>query len=157
MYRGRGREDFYEEIPELFNWLNASMHVRRPIPREIDTVTMRQGDQYYWWLELGPLKPSVDINPITWDQVKRKRAGKIDVSIGGGNQIRIAQVPCETFSLWLRPDIGLDLSQQVVIRNGSVPTRFTFNGELETLLEDTRQRADRKRPFWAKISLPQDK
>jgi hypothetical protein len=157
MYRGRGREDFYEEIPELFNWLNASMHVRQPIPREIDTVTMRKGDQYFWWLELGPLKPTVEINPVLWDQVKRKRAGKIDVSIGGGNQVRIAQVPCETFNLWLRPDIGLDLSQQVIIRNGSVPTRFTFDGELETLLEDTRQRADRKRPFWAKIRLPENR
>lgn len=153
MYRGRGREDFYEEIPELFNWLNAPMHVRHAMPKEIETVTMRTGDQYFWWLELGPLKPAVDINPILWKKA-RPKAGKIIASVGGGNQIRITQVPCETYTVWLRPDIGLDLSKQVIVRDGSVPTRYTFDGELETLLEDTRQRADRKRPFWAKIRLP---
>lgn len=155
MYRGRGREDFYEEIPELFKWLNVSMHVRHPIPKEISTVTMRTGDQYFWWLELGALKPTVDLNPVLWDQARRIKAGKVEAWIGGGNQIRIAQIPSETFTLWLRPDIGLDLSQQVIVRRGSTPTRFTFDGELETLLEDTRQRADRKRPFWAKIRIPE--
>jgi pimeloyl-ACP methyl ester carboxylesterase len=155
MYRGRGREDFYEEIPDLFTWLNASMHVRPPMPQEIEAVTMRRGDQYFWWLELGPLKPLVELNPVLWKQEKRIRAGKIVASIGGGNQIRVVVLPAETFTLWFRPDLGIDLNQQVVIRNGSVPEYFKFDGELETLLEDTRQRADRKRPFWAKVNVPQ--
>jgi pimeloyl-ACP methyl ester carboxylesterase len=154
MYRGRGREDFYEEIPEIFKWLNVAMHVRKPIPRDLDTVTMRRGDQYFWWLELGPLKPLVELNPVLWKHEDRHRAGKINASIGGGNQIRITSVPADSFTLWLRPGMGVDLNEQVVIRSGSSPEYFTFDGSLETLLEDTRQRADRKRPFWAKVRLP---
>lgn len=154
MYRGRGHEDFYEEIPELFKWLNASMHVRKPIPQELETVTMRRGDQYFWWLELGPLKPLVELNPVLWDQEKRKRAGKIDAMIGGGNQIRVTSVPADSFTIWLRPDMGIDLSEQVTIRAGSTPEYFLYEGGLETILEDTRQRADRKRPFWAQVRLP---
>ena len=53
MYRGRGREDFYEEIPELFQWLNVPTHVRKPIPQDLEAATMRRGDQFFWWLELG--------------------------------------------------------------------------------------------------------
>lgn len=156
MYRGRGREDFYEEIPELFRWMTVPTRVRAPMPQEFETVTMRSGDQYFWWLELGALKPLVDNNPVLWDQASKKE-GIVDARIGGGNQIRI-NGPAESFTLLLRPDIGVDLNQQVVIRAGGdrVPQRFDFNGELETILEDTRQRADRKRPFWAKIRVPDD-
>lgn len=155
MYRGRGREDFYEEIPELFDWLNVSTHVRRPMPQEIDAVTMRKGDQYFWWLELGPLKPLIEINPVLWNQAERIVAGKVEASVGGGNQIRI-NGPADSFTLLLRPDMGVDLNNQVIVRAGGdrVPHRFQFDGELETILEDTRQRADRKRPFWAKFQIP---
>ncbi len=156
MYRGRGHEDFFEEIPELFRWLNAAMHVRKPIPQELETVTMRRGDQYFWWLELGPLKPLVELNPVLWEQETRKRAGKINAMIGGGNQIRVTSVPADTFTLWLRPEMGIDLNEQVTIRAGSTPEYFVFEGGLGTLLEDTRQRADRKRPFWARVQLPRE-
>ncbi|MCC9599624.1 alpha/beta hydrolase [Stieleria sp. JC731] len=155
MYRGRGKEDFYEEMPEIFKWLNVPTHVRKPIPREIDAVTMRRGDQFFWWLELGALKPLIDINPILWDQTSRIKAGKINSSIGGDNQVRV-DGPCETFQLWLRPDIGLDLSKTVVIRAGSTPQYYEFDRELETILEDTRRRADRKRPFWATVRVPEE-
>lgn len=155
MYRGRGRESFYEEIPELFDWLNVSTHVRKPMPEEIDAVTMRKGDQYFWWLELGPLKPLVEVNPVLWDQEDRIRAGKIDSSVGGGNQIRL-DGPSDTYTLCLRPDMGVDLNEQITIRRSRdrVPDYYQFDGELETILEDTRRRADRKRPFWARIPVP---
>ncbi|OYP30312.1 hypothetical protein [Rhodopirellula sp. MGV] len=153
MYRGRGREDFYEEIPELFDWLNVPTHVRKEIPTELDAVTMRKGDQFFWWLELGPLKPAVDINPILWDQEPRKRSGKIDGLIGGGNQIRV-NGPSDSYVVWLRPDMGVDLSKQIVLRSGSSPQHIDFDRGLETILEDTRRRADRKRPYWMRISVP---
>lgn len=153
MYKGRGREDFYEEITDTFRWLNVATRVRKPIPEEFEAATMRAGDQYFWWLELGPLKPLVDLNPVLWEQEKRKRAGKISGSIGAENQIRLAG-PSENFTIWLRPEMGLDLSQPVIARYGSRSPRFTFDGSLDTILEDTRTRADRKRPFWAKFEVP---
>lgn len=153
MYKGRGREDFYEEITDTFRWMNVATRVRKPIPEEFEAVTMRSGDQYFWWLELGPLKPLVDLNPVLWDQEKRKKAGPISGNVGAGNQIRFSG-PSENFTIWLRPDMGLDLTQPVIARRGSRTTRFSFDGSLNTILEDTRQRADRKRPFWAKFEVP---
>ncbi len=154
MYRGRGREYFYDEIHRLFEWMKLNAHRRKEPPREIETVTMREGDQFFWWLELGELKPSTAIDPILWDQAKRIRAAKISASIGAGNQIRVASGPSESFRVLLRPQAGIDLTKTVVIRYRSRTVRLEFDGSLEHMLEDVRQRADRKRAFWVSQVIP---
>ena len=154
MYRGRGRESFFEEVPEIFDWLNASLHVRKPVPQKLDCVTMREGDQFFWWLELGPLSQAVSLNPILWEQSERFREGIIDARLGGENQIRITKMPADNATIWLGPEMGIDLSAPITVNVGSRPQTFRFEGGLETLLEDVRQRADRKRPFWFKIAVP---
>jgi predicted esterase len=154
MYRGRGREYFYDEIHRLFEWMMLSAHSRQDPPREIETATMRHGDQFFWWLEVGELKPGAAINPILWDQAKRIRAAKVSASIGSGNQIRVTNGPSESFRVLLRPQQGIDLAQPVVIRYRSRTERVEFDGSLEHLLEDVRQRADRKRAFWVSQVIP---
>lgn len=153
MYQGRGAEYFYEEIQDLFTWMNASTHRRIATPREFETATMREGDQYFWWLELGPLNSLTNINPILWDQAKRKVAGPVEGAVGTGNQIRF-KGPTEQFTIWLRPDMGVDLNEKIVIRGGSSPKYYDFDGRLDVILEDARTRADRKRPFWWVVQSP---
>jgi pimeloyl-ACP methyl ester carboxylesterase len=153
MYRGRGLEYFPEETPRFFEWMKLASHTRRDVPREIEAATMRDGDRFFWWLELGQLKPLISINPILWDQAERIRAGKVSGSVLADNQIRIGSVPAESVTVWLRPGMGIDLAQRVTIRRGSRPTYFDFDRDLEVMLEDARSRADRKRPYWAKIEL----
>ena len=154
MYRGRGREYFYDEIHRLFEWMQVPAHRRQDPPREIETATMRKGDQFFWWLELGELKPDVEINPILWDQATKIRAGKISASIGADNQIRVGSGPTETFRVLLRPQPGIDLTKEVIIRYRSRTVRLEFDGSLEHMLEDARQRADRKRAFWVSATVP---
>ena len=154
MYRGRGREYFYDEVHRMFEWMQLPAHNRRPMPTEIETATIRHGDQFYWWLELGELKPDVAVDPILWNQAKRIRAGKISASIGTDNQVRVSNGPTETFRVMLRPQPGIDLNEQVIVRFKSRPIRADFDGSLEFMLEDARRRADRKRPFWMQISVP---
>ena len=155
MYRGRGREFFYDEIPRLFQWMNTTQHQRAEMPAEFAVNTMRSGDQFFWWLELGPLKSDVDINPILWDLTSRIRSGAVKGSIGNGNQIRISNAPSDQIHLWLRPIDGvIDLGEQIVVRSGTRATRYEFSGGLDTMLEDVRRRADRKRAFWMQISIP---
>jgi predicted esterase len=152
MYRGRGREYFYDEIHRLFEWMTASSHRRREIPKEIEVATMREGDQFFWWLELGELNQEVAINPILWDDAKRLRAGKVSASIGNGNQIRYSG-PTKNFTFWFRPGMGVDLEEDIVIHKGT-SRRRKFDGNLQQMLEDVRRRADRKRPFWVSFTLP---
>ncbi len=155
MYRGRGREYFYDELPRLFEWMSVSSHRRRDMPREIEVATIREGDQFFWWLELGSLKPGVPVDPILWEQAERIRAGKVTAAINVDNQIRVQRGPADRFRLLLRPMPGvLDLNQQIVIREGTRSKRLQFDGSLQVMLEDVRQRADRKRAFWMTEMIP---
>ena len=154
MYRGRGREYFYEEIHRLFEWMGLPSHRRRDIPKSIETVTMRDSDRLFWWLELDDMKPAVSVNPILWEEADRLKAGKVSASLLTENQIRIGQLPADRFTVWLSPQMGLDMNERVVIRYRSRRFQVDYTGDLEVMLEDARTRADRKRPFWAKIQVP---
>ena len=156
-YRGRGREYFYDEIHQLFDWMMLSSHERRALPKEIETKTMRTGDQFFWWLELGDLKPEVVVDPVLWDRKKKRIvAGQVMASIGSRNQIRVGRLPSESFTVMLRPDpdLGIDLNEDVVIRHGTRSYRVAFDGSVEYMLEDARRRADRRRPFWTSRTVP---
>jgi len=155
MYRGNGRSYFYDEIQRIFEWMLLPAHTRRPSPEEIDTATIREGDQFFWWLELMDIKDGVAVDPILWSQADRIRAGKISASIGIDNQIRLKNAPADRFRILLRPQGGIDLNKEVIVRYGTAsPKRFYFDGELRTLLEDVRQRGDRKRAFWMVAEIP---
>ncbi|MGV3486452.1 MAG: alpha/beta hydrolase [Planctomycetaceae bacterium] len=154
MYRGRGAEHFYEEIHRIFEWMRVATHRRRDPPQKIETASMRNGDQFFWWLELPEIKPNVAIDPILWNQAERVRAAKISASIGENNQIRIAQGPAERFLVYLSPEIGVELDKTVTIRYHSRRVDFDFDGSLDVMLEDARTRAERKRPYWAMVTVP---
>ena len=86
------------------------------MPQDIDTVTMREGDTFFWWLELDLLKPGTAIDPILWNQAERIRGKVVSASVGANNQIRIHQGPTDRFHVWLRPDMGIDLRKRVTVR-----------------------------------------
>ena len=153
-YRGWGFSFFYDEIHELFDWMNVKLHRRKEIPRELDLVSMRHGDEFFWWLEMNGMKEGTAVDPVLWSQAKRIRGKKIEATIQANNSIRISQGPAERFTLWLRPDMGLDLNEQIVVRDRRrSPLYHNYDGNFTTMLEDARQRADRKRPYWSKVEL----
>jgi len=152
MYRGRGGEHFYEEIHKLFDWMRLKTHSRPDPPKKIDTATMRNGDQFFWWLEMPELKENVAIDPILWD--KTARAGKVEALVGEGNQIRIAQGPAERFIVYLSPEMGLQMDKTITVRYRTRRVDLDFDGSLDFMLEDARTRADRKRPYWASVRIP---
>lgn len=153
-YRGRGPEHYYEEIHHLFNWMNLPTLRRKAMPRSLDMVTMRHGDQFFWWLELSALAPTVAIDPFLWDQAESRNKGKIVASIGSNNEIRIVQGPSDSFKVFLDPSMGLQLDQRITVRYRTRSVAHDFNGGLDFMLEDVRTRGDRKRPFWSMVSIP---
>ena len=154
MYQGWGFSSFFEEIHSLYDWMNSSLHRRQAIPQEIQCKTMRHGDEFFWWLELDGIKPEAATDPIMWHLEKRIRGKIVEASVGSGNVIRISQAPTDRFIVWFRPDMGIDLNDRITIRYGSRPFYHEFDGEIKTMLEDARQRADRKRPYWSRIVIP---
>lgn len=154
MYRGRGAEHFYEEIHNFFDWMRLATHRRRDPPQKVETASMRQGDQFFWWVEMPEIKENVAIDPLLWDQAERVRAAKISASVGENNQIRIAQGPAERFLVHLCPEMGLEMDKTITIRYRTRHQNVDFDGSLDVMLEDARTRAERKRPYWAKVMVP---
>ncbi|MEO8495515.1 MAG: peptidase, partial [Planctomycetota bacterium] len=54
-YLGRGHEHFQDEIQRLFDWMELPSHRRQFFPREIEALSMRPWDNYFWWLELDQI------------------------------------------------------------------------------------------------------
>ena len=154
LYRGRGDELFYEDINNIFNWMELSSHRRQKPPTEIGVVTMRQGDQFFWWLELVALQDNVIVHPILFDNVERKQRGQIEARINPANTIRITQVPGPGVRILLSPELGLDLANQVTIHLKGRSKTHSVGNSIEFMLEDVRQRADRQHVFWDAVTLP---
>jgi hypothetical protein len=83
------------------------------------------------------------------------RPARIEGKVLADNRLA-AKTPAAQTTIWLRPDI-VDFTK---------PLKLTTNGrrlpaaktnvkpDAVVLLEDVRTRADRQRPFWAKIEVP---
>ena len=50
-YQGRGHEHFSDETLRLFDWMGR-FH-REFFPREFNCATMREGDNFFWWVGAG--------------------------------------------------------------------------------------------------------
>lgn len=154
MYRGRGKEFFYEESKRIFDWMKTAEHSRAKFPQEIEVVSMRQGDRFFWWLEWDESLPDTVINPILWNEATRIKAAKVSAKITANNEIQINQAPANAFTIWLTPQLPLDFASPIAVRYRGQRRDFRFSGEFKTMLDDVRSRADRKRPFWGRVSIP---
>ena len=151
-YRGRGYDPLNDELQRAFDWMGRK--TRSQAPQEFETATLRPWDNYFWWLEVGGLPEKSIVHPANWPPKRGVRATKIRGRKYGNNKLGIfARV--DELTVWLSPDL-MDFEQPMNIEwNGK---RITSRSEpvlpeLEVLLEDARQRADRQRPYWAKIKV----
>ncbi len=148
-FLGRGQEPFQDEIHNLFDWMGR--HIRARAPKEFSCKTMRPWDNFFWWIE-GRDFPGT-VAPSNWPQ-RSARPTEVQGKRLANNGLA-ARTASKQTTIWLSPDV-VDFS---------APVRVTLNGrrvtsvqghiqpQLEVLLEDVRTRADRLRPFWAKLEV----
>lgn len=153
-YRGRGPEHFYEEIHQHFDWMRLPTHRRGDPPKSIEAVTMRRGDQFFWWLEIDNLLDQIVIDPFLWDLADKPSAAEFSAGLGAENEIRVRRAPGRGIRVYLEPSMGIRLDQRVTVRHQNHKATVDFDGSVDFLLEDVRTRADRKRPFWTYATLP---
>jgi hypothetical protein len=71
-YLGRGHEHFQDEIQRLFDWMDLSSHRRQFFPREIEALSMRPWDNYFWWLELDQIPAQSIALPAEGEEKERR-------------------------------------------------------------------------------------
>jgi predicted esterase len=152
-YLGRGHEHFQDEIQRLFDWMELSSHRRQFFPREIEALSMRPWDNYFWWLELDQIPAKSIAFPADGEERLRKvRPIKTEARILENNRISVSARSGRVV-VWLSPEM-VDFDQPITVTVGTRKIRKDGAADVRTLLEDVRTRGDRQHPFWAKVEWP---
>jgi predicted esterase len=147
-YRGRGHEHFSDDIHRIFDWMGRKR--RTFFPREIEAVSLRPWDRFFWWLELEGPPPRTVVLPEAWPPPTGTRPLSIEGRKGATNALVIRSGAART-RVWLSPEL-VDLDQPLTV---TIDGKRVHRGPVETdprvLLEDLRLRGDRQHPFWGVI------
>lgn len=153
-YQGRGHEHFSDELISVFDWIGR--HVRLTAKQEINAVTMRPWDRFFWWLEVDKAPRQTMVLPSDWPPPRTIRPFNLNGKIGPGNRIT-ARCGADHVRFLLSPDV-IDFNEPLSVTLGG---RRLYQGEinpdLDILLEDLRTRCDYQHPFWAVIDSPAPK
>lgn len=153
-YDNRGYESFPEELPNLFRWLAFQ---RRPaLPDRIDATVLRSTDSSWYWLTLDAIPERFQRleQRTTWRDSPGS-AVQVEATINGnGNLIRLKRLPCSA-TLRLSANLpGIDLSKPITVVgvDGRRQT-IEFDPSTRDLLDDFRERRDRKQPCLMKVPI----
>jgi hypothetical protein len=149
-YLGRGYEPYGDEIQRIFDWASRR---ERKVPKEIDCVSMRPWDNFFWWIEAEGLPAKSMVAPANWPPPSKARPFPIEGKRLESNKL-IVNAQAGKVTVWLSPDLvdfGAQLACDINGRNVSPRDRMV-RPDLQVLLEDVRTRADRQHPYWAKLT-----
>lgn len=148
-YQGRGHEDFYEEIKEIFDWM-ARKPDRNFFPKEFAVTTMRTWDNYFWWLEIDKLPPRSIVEPVNWPPGRGTRAAEIRAKIQANGDIYVPGSGIAA-TIWFAPEMLNPGRDKIDVHLGGRRHTADVTPNLSVLLDDVRTRGDRQHPFWAKF------
>jgi pimeloyl-ACP methyl ester carboxylesterase len=147
-YIGREGGFFPEEAPRIMEWMQLSSHRRERTPKNLKVSMLRPGDRFFYWIEAPDFVS--DNNSFSF---KPGDKHGIEASITAKNGVSVSQIPSPSAWVWLTPEM-VDFKQPVSVRVKGTTKRFDVTSDLDVILEDARQRADRLHPFHFKISIP---
>jgi len=145
-FRGRGHEHFSDEILRIFDWLGRKR--RKFFPAEIDAVTLRPWDRFFWWLEMEGAPPRTVVLPTDWPPPPNTRPFAVEGRTTATNGIT-ARCGADRVRIWLSPEL-VDFGRPVTVTlDGRTLHKGPVAGDADVLLEDLRLRGDRQHPFHA--------
>ncbi len=149
-YIGRGHEDFYEDIQNIFDWMGRRQ--RDFFPKEFTVSTMRTWDNYFWYFEGRDFPVRAMVDPMSWPPARGVQPLEITGKLTKNNGITI-NTGGVSATVWLSPEM-VDFTRRVPVTINGKSLRaggLQVEPDLAVLLEDVRTRADRRHPFWAKV------
>jgi predicted esterase len=147
-YRGRGHEHFSDEILRIFGWM--AIKKRNFFPAEIEAVSLRPWDNFFWWVESAGQPPRTIVLPDDWPPPQGAAPLSMAAKTTPGNSI-VVRCGAADVTVWLSPEF-IDFRQPATVTlNGRRLFRGEITPDLDVMLEDLRLRGDRQHPFWAKL------
>ena len=149
-YRGRGYDPLGDEVQRALEWMARKR--RGTPPEEFECATMRPWDNYFWWVELEGIHAKSLVTPAAWPPKRGVRAARVRARISPNSRLNVF-AKADKLTVWLSPEL-IDFGEPLSVEwNGrSITEREQIaRPDLRVLLEDARTRADRRRPYWAKL------
>jgi len=146
---GHGRDHFFSEIADLFEWMPR--HRRLKAPPEIQNWTLRPTDNRFWWWEINDLPAS---NMLADIPEEKARIVPLRVS-GKKGQTNAIILTCGAgrHTLRLSPEL-IDFNERLTVRlNNSQKWNDFVTPNLTAMLEDFRIRGDRQNLVWARLDF----
>ena len=151
VYRGRGREMYYEEIHQIFDWMGR--YTRTRFQTELSAKTIRPTDNRFGWIRIDGL-PAAVIRSGVLQGDSRLKTSPMTVSgrVTPGNTINVTSGARQN-TIWLSPEF-VDFEKRVAVRHKG---RQKFNDfprpSMADMLEDFRARHDREKLYWFKLTF----
>jgi hypothetical protein len=151
-YWRRGLEDFPEEAPAVFDWMDRRR--REPCPKAFDVATARVSDDRFYGVVVRDFQPGratapevaepcgKNLNPATIKMKSSSLSNLINIQTNGIRRLDV----------WVSPKL-VDFQRKIEVRiNGKPYFKELPKPSLEPLLEDLRLRGDRHQVYWLKVS-----
>lgn len=151
-YHRRGLEEFPEEIPALFDWMDR--HRRDPVPKSFEVVSARTSDARFYGVFIPEFAEGrttapeaveilgANLSPASLKVRSSVLSNLLNVQVSGVKRLVV----------WVSPRL-IDFKRKLEIRvNGKPYFKGQPTFELEPLLEDLRLRGDRQQIYWMKVS-----
>jgi pimeloyl-ACP methyl ester carboxylesterase len=162
VYKGRGMEWYGAEVPVMFDWMGRKKRVNPKETLKLDTkrrfpwVTMRGTDNHFYWVGVDEIDPRREIENLKGGQIT---PAHISADIGGNNVINVECLGVRRFSLWLSRDM-IDWSKPIAVNVNRASVQAVrgkvIKPDLNVLLEDYRERGDRRMLFLQRLELAGD-
>jgi pimeloyl-ACP methyl ester carboxylesterase len=159
VYKGRGIEWYVSEIPTFFDWMNRKK--RTPTTGVLKLgdktrppfSTMRTTDNHFYWLGVDEIRKA----HLMDGGHKIGVPATIQGDVSGSNAIRITSTGINKLSIYLTADL-IDWNKGVTVTLNGAPAKGflrpkVLEPNLELLLEDYRERGDRRNLLWGKLEF----
>ncbi|WP_339733721.1 hypothetical protein [uncultured Gimesia sp.] len=149
-YKGRGYESYYEEIHNLFNWMELQQRVK--YPKEIEENILRSTDNRFYWVRAEDFPPQMMRPVVVKNQRINRKPVTLFVSVKEGNVIYVKSAG-KINTLWLSPEI-VDYEKRLVVRIGGKQKFNDFlRPDMKAMLDDVRNRGDRQKLFDVRLDF----
>jgi hypothetical protein len=159
IYKGRGPEWYAAEVPVMFDWMGRKRRVPGTATLQLNTesrfrwTTFRATDNRFYWLGVDDVAPRHLIENLKGAQAI---PAELQGDISGGNLITLNSRGVTRLSVWLSQDM-IDWTKPVRVNLGGMAAPGwkprVLEPDLGVLLEDYRQRGDRRMLFLQKLEF----
>jgi predicted esterase len=161
-YKGRGHEWFSAELPYAFDWMSRKRRAEPgktvgppAFPGRIELPgfrSVRLTDNRFYWLSSDDIRPESTINPVLGG--RRATPAKFSARVVEGNTIELRALGMRQLTVWFGKGM-MEYSKPVTVKldRTAKPVTKVVTPDISVLMEDLYDRADRQRPFFAKMEF----